>query len=459
MKMMQTQTKKPMKKILRMRSNILYKALANTSIFFMLVIFTGHTPTHAQEVVDRIIAVVGENIITMQDLQKRLRFVTRNINNPLSSSQKAGLVQSQLNELIEEELLFQYAKQQGHSVSQQQIDQAISQIEKQNKQPSGSFLKFAGKEQDTALKTIETSVIKQLIRQRELVPQANVGAQEVAQIVQSIIARKDQASEKELAQIFVPVTQAKEEQKVKQNIHRLYTELRAGASFKTLAQAYSRDSSAQTGGNIGWFRSQELVPEIEAIIEKLNKDDISRPIRSTNGWHIFKVLDVRTPKIPNFTDVNEYKILQLYAPIDSTAGVPAALQNKKHAETFQTFKDALTLHETELKKHFRELIKTQKAASPLYLASGDMGWSRLNQHPKHIQKLLQSAQKETILGPVHSNEGTHLFFIENIRKTPSPALEALKSRVQNTLVARQTDLGLRRLLRDLKRRIYTDIRL
>ena len=422
--------------------------------FCAVVLFAG-TPSAHGAIVDRIVAVVNDDIITAQELQDRLAFAAKNIQEPLSATQKQALINAQLSELIEEELLLQYADEKGYSVTSEQIDQTIANIERENKRASGSFLAFAGDQRDSALRSIKTSILTQMITQRELQQLANVSDREVARVVDGIISRQDENAEKELAQIFLPVDESSEEGDVKKTIERLYTQLtKEKASFDSLARAYSRDRSATAGGVLGWFRMGELVPAIENAVDGLGKGEVSPPTRSSNGWHIFKVLDERVPDMPNLEEVTELRLIQLYAPIDSTLGTPARLQNQRRAEMFEALAEDL-----ETQQQFEEMVEAQKEKSPLYIASGDMGWVSTEGLAKDLRSALQNTQANQIVGPVTNESGTYLFYVADRREQTSPALEKIRGRVKQRLISRQTDLEFRRLIRDLRRRAFIENRL
>lgn len=65
-----------------------------------------------------------------------------------------------------------------------------------------------------------------------------------------------------------------------------------GEDFATLAKKYSTDpGSAQNGGDLGWFGAGKMVPEFEAAAYALKKNEISKPIKTTNGYHVIQLTD------------------------------------------------------------------------------------------------------------------------------------------------------------------------
>lgn len=71
-------------------------------------------------------------------------------------------------------------------------------------------------------------------------------------------------------------------------------EINAGNSFESVAKARSIDVFAEQGGEMGFIRSEDVIPEIQRTAFQLSKDQVSTVIRSSYGYHIIKVLDRRS---------------------------------------------------------------------------------------------------------------------------------------------------------------------
>lgn len=66
------------------------------------------------------------------------------------------------------------------------------------------------------------------------------------------------------------------------------------SDFQTLARLHSADPSGTRGGDLGWIYEGDLPPELEAEINKLQKGQISEPIKTPFGYHLIQVTDRRT---------------------------------------------------------------------------------------------------------------------------------------------------------------------
>lgn len=93
--------------------------------------------------------------------------------------------------------------------------------------------------------------------------------------------------------ILIKLNEVVSEQEAKQKMDGLKERLDNGADFAELAQQYSEDGSANSGGDLGWVNPGDTVPEFETAMNALAPQEISQPIRSPFGWHIIQVLERR----------------------------------------------------------------------------------------------------------------------------------------------------------------------
>ena len=83
----------------------------------------------------------------------------------------------------------------------------------------------------------------------------------------------------------------------------ILAQLKGGADFATLAKEKSKDPGASEGGDLGYFTKDQMVPEFAEVAFKLDKGQISDPVKTQFGWHIIKVEDKRTKPTPTFEQV------------------------------------------------------------------------------------------------------------------------------------------------------------
>src|SRR2546430_8569212 len=82
-------------------------------------------------------------------------------------------------------------------------------------------------------------------------------------------------------------------------------ELKKGADFAELAKAKSKDPGSADGGDLGYFTKDQMVPEFSEVAFKLEKGQLSDPVKSQFGWHVIKVEDKRERQPPEYDKVKD----------------------------------------------------------------------------------------------------------------------------------------------------------
>lgn len=83
-------------------------------------------------------------------------------------------------------------------------------------------------------------------------------------------------------------------------------ELKGGADFIELAKQKSQGPSAPNGGDLGWFKSDTMVPPFAKAIESMEKDSYTiNPVQTRFGWHVILLEDKRTADQPTFEDAKQ----------------------------------------------------------------------------------------------------------------------------------------------------------
>lgn len=86
----------------------------------------------------------------------------------------------------------------------------------------------------------------------------------------------------------------------------LKEKITAGADFATVAKENTKDTgSKEDGGNLGYFGRGQMVPQFEEVVFKLNKGDVSDPVKTQFGWHLIKIEDKRFKQPPAFEIVKD----------------------------------------------------------------------------------------------------------------------------------------------------------
>lgn len=264
------------------------------------------------ELVDKIAAVVGEEIILLSDVVKVAQIVKIRAQSAMGQQiPDLDAMQMALLELIDNKLIEQAADELRVGVSAAEIDTAFeNQLAEQGitKAKFLSFLKGQGMDEETYRDLVLRS---QLLRYK--VVGLKTGGPKVSEedarafYNQQIMSIMIQSTFK-IAHIFFAVPEGAdvvEVNKVKEKAAKITAEARKpGADFTALAQKHSEDKeTAESGGVLGKFKHGDLPEEIDKVLLSMDEGDVSEPVRSVQGFHILKMLKRKSPDVKPYNEV------------------------------------------------------------------------------------------------------------------------------------------------------------
>jgi len=288
--------------------------ILNLSLFLLL---GGILPSSglAAELVDRIIAYVNDDIITLSELNERTNaLVAAQEQNPFLREQKLSLEEmrrNMLNRLIDERLASQEISRLKISVSEEEVDETIARIMQENHLTQETLEAELRKEERT-IKDLRQQ-IKEGLEQRKLVSRE---VQNKTVITDEIVEAYYQSNmsdfqEKERWRIqdiylpYYPNDTPEERTRLRSLAQEILERVRAGVDFGSLAKNYSQGPGAEAGGDMGYFARGELEPVLEAAVENLKAGEISPDIETTRGIHIIKVTEVDSTPPKALDEVRE----------------------------------------------------------------------------------------------------------------------------------------------------------
>ena len=262
------------------------------------------------EVLERILAVVNDEIISDQDLQLVMAPVLaqyRTIYSGAEFDEKLKEAREEfLSRVIEEKLVLSEAKRKLVIVKDEEVDELLSDV--QNKFPNREFFSKAISEQGLTEKKLWNRLHDQLMTQKlvayEVKSRVSVSPGEVNDYYKSHSQEFTQDERIKLQHILVRIG-ARSEEEAKTFAESLYARLEAGGLFDELARQYSEGAEAKEGGEMGWIEKGQLLGEIDNIVFSLNKGQYTHPIKSSLGFHLFKVVDVEKFAVKPLSDVRD----------------------------------------------------------------------------------------------------------------------------------------------------------
>jgi len=257
------------------------------------------------KVVEEIIARVNNDIITRSELEKakstaaedaqqdcRGRCTAEQLQVAVEDRQKYAL-----RDLIDQSLLAQRGKDMDINVEPELVKQ-LDQIRQQNKLKDMDELEKAvssepGMNWDDFKSNIRNRLLTQEVIRREVGSHINITHDEEMKYYQD--NQKDFVRQEQVALSAIEIkTEGKKESEIpelKAKAQKLHDRVKDGEDFGELAKRFSDGATAQQGGYLGIYKRGELSKELEDIVFKLNKNDMTDVIETKQGFLVLKVLE------------------------------------------------------------------------------------------------------------------------------------------------------------------------
>lgn len=260
------------------------------------------------EVVDRIVAVVNDEIITSYAVEKEKASILKEAERqqpPPDPQTLVRLDEKALDRLIDKKLVEQKVRELDIRITEEEVRQAIEDVKRQNKLSQESLVSALAN-QGLSFDQYKVQIREQLERLRlvsqEVRSKIQVGEREMREYYEANPGRFGGEDNFRARNIYfklddkMPADQVK---KVMTTAMSVLYEARAGKDFAELARQYSEEPSAKTtGGDLGTFRKGDILPEFEESLTRMKPGEVSDLIYVTGGLHIVKLEErfAGTPK-------------------------------------------------------------------------------------------------------------------------------------------------------------------
>jgi len=415
----------------------------------LLLLVLPLTPVNA-EVLDRIAAIVNDDVVLESELEQRLDLVRQQISARGENTRlppENVLKRQVLDRLILESIQTQIARQQGIRISDRQLNEALERIASQNNMTLAQFreaLIAEGQNYDEAREQIRREILLSQVQQSNVNRRISVSDQEVQNFLSSELGQKEIQAEFKLRNILIALPDGASPEMIQQagnKAHELYQQLQEGTDFAELALAVSNAPNALQGGELGWRRESELPETLAAAIDKLSPGQVSQPIRTPGGFHILKVEDKRGGKVQL---VNQTKVRHILL---SPNEIRSPEQTRRQIEElYQRLQSG---------EPFDELARRYSDDPASGSQGGDLGWTQNGQMVPEFEQVMNRTTKGEISEPFQSRFGWHILQVEDYR-TQDLGEKMLESQARNSIRQRKFSEELNNWLREIRSQAYIE---
>ncbi len=425
------------------------KVRIRTWMLFGLALLMAGQAFGQRETIDRIVAVVGDQVVLASELSSQIQLVAlQTRRNPRTEAELLRFQEEILDQMISDQLFLLAAREDTLIVVRtEEIDRAL---EEQVARISGNFdsydqfmeaLAAEGLTLRDLKKKYRSDVENQLLKQRFIQSKlytVSVSKKEVEEffnLFQDSIPAQPEAVQ--LAHILLGVEPASH---VEDSVKQLATELRQrildGADFAVISSQYSSGASGAAGGELGYVAREDVVPEFARAAFNLSVGDISGVIRTQFGYHVIKCEGKRDAKLR----LRHILLAVPPSPEDTVRAYQLA--------------DSL-LNAANDGEDFPMMAKTYSVDNDTRATGGELGWFATQQLPPEFTEAVTGwTQPGEIRGPITTLYGIHLVKLLEYQPEKKYTLENDFDRIKD--LARQDKTGqmLDDWIEELKEKTY-----
>jgi peptidyl-prolyl cis-trans isomerase SurA len=268
----------------------------------------------SEAIVDRVVAVVNQEIITLSEVEKWVNPLKQEIvtEDRLAKQERMQVLCRQvLEKLIEEKLIDQEVRKSGIKISSKEIEATLEEVKRRNaatQEDLEKALALEGLTLETYKKQIEKGLQRQKLINWSVKVEAKPGEKELREFYHKNIGRyrTNETYRPSHILLVIPKGATPEEiREIRKKGQKVLEKIKGGEDFGEMALLYSEDASSKNRGDLGDFKKGELLPAFEREALRLKIGEVSEIFRTEFGFHIIKLLDRKgTDPLP-FEEVRE----------------------------------------------------------------------------------------------------------------------------------------------------------
>jgi len=396
------------------------------------------------EFLDGVAAVVNEGVVLKSQLTAQVALIIERAaqSDPPMQLPPPDVIRDQMLErLILQEVQKQRAEMIGLQISDQMLNQAISNLAEQQGasfEDMPAILAQQGISYSTFRREFRDELMLDQLRQIDVGRRIQVSPREIEQCIADLEGNVAVNSDYDLAHILVSLPEAASADQIadaESKAADIFQQLQDGADFAELAIRYSDAQTALEGGALGWLKGSQLPTLYADKVVSMQGGDFSAPFRASSSIHIVKVNEMRSAiERSEIDQVNVRHILV----------TPNEIIDDETAK--QRLDDAI--EKINAGEDFGEVAKLLSDDPGSANAGGDMGWTGPGTFVPEFDEVVKESEIGAISEPFRSRFGWHI--VEVLDRRVYDNTEDLKesncvARIQNSKMEEETELWMRRL--------------
>jgi peptidyl-prolyl cis-trans isomerase SurA len=422
-------------------------------LFLILYSFLSFSAVFPQEVLDQIVAIVGKDIILDSELKLQLEiYLTQLGKRGVDEKEAAKLRKELLEQMINDRLLLIQAEQDtlikiNDKDVEQALEEQLSEIKAQfpTEEAFQEELKAEGLTEAELKRIYREKIKEQLLREKFIssrMSKVSISSREIKEFFENYKdSLPEQPESAKLTQILLKIEISQKTLDSLKNFASMVLErVLAGEDFSELAKRYSQDLSAKEGGDLGFLRKGEILPEFETVAFALNPGEISGLVQTSLGYHIIKLEEKKEDAV---------HVRHILIGIHPSASDSAKVLN---------LADSLC-RSLKSGADFVQLVKEFSQDEDSKKKGGEIGWFPLAQLPEEIREKIAQTEIGQVTSPIVTEEGVHILKILDKKKQRSLSLEDDWDTIKEMARRKKSSQQILKLIEELKDKTYVEVRI
>ena len=413
-------------------------------------------PAHAQlltpaapasQPLDRVDAVVNDDVILQSELNDAVRSVEQQYANQPGQLPSQDVLQKQvLDRLILMKLQVQRAQDQGIHISEADVDQAVNGVAQQNKLTPDQLrteVERGGNSFTAFREQLAEQITVQRLHQSVVRDSVSVTDSEIDNLLSSPTYK---GGEVHLAHIQISTPSGADAaaiQAAQTKAEQAMAAIKGGMDFNAAAIRFSDATDALEGGDLGWRRMDEIPPAFADTVASMKAGDVSAALRGPTGFHIIKLIGQRQPGQQMVTEFHARQIMIKPSDLISPAQAEQKIQE---------------LYNRIVNKHadFATVAKQDSKDDTTANVGGDMGWFQQQAWGSTIAQQLDQLKDGEVSHPFQSEAGWHILQRLGTRQS-DVSQQVARDQAREAIGNRKADQAYDDYLRELRSNAYINV--
>ena len=400
---------------------------------------------------DRIIAVVNDDVIMQSELLVRMDLIRTGLEESGTPVPPGDVLARQvLERLIVDRIQLQLAEEYGLQIGDDELNRAMDDLAVRNNLSTAEFrdiMERDGYDFAKLREEIRNELLVARVQQRFVSNRVAVSPRDVDDYLATVEKQGGGNREYRLGHILIAVPEGASPEEIGESRERvlaLLLELRAGLDFSEAALVHSDGQQALKGGDLGWRRASELPTLFADVVPTLSRGEMSEPIRSPSGFHIVKVVDIRSGQTHVLTQTRARHILLQPNEVLNEADARARLLQLR--ERIANGAD------------FAELARAHSDDAGNAAMGGDLGWVGPGDLPPVLHEVLGTLEESELSAPFETERGWHILQVVE-RRAYDGTEEVRRANALRAIRGRKIEEELHTWIRQIREEAYVEYRI